>query len=41
MPSPFYPASAALFQLHAGMTSQMQVLATSSPTVHNTKYFDP
>ena len=41
MPSPFYPASVPLFQLHVGMVSHMQVLATPSSTVHNTKYLDP
>ena len=30
MPSPFYPASVVLFQLHLGMVSHMQVLATPS-----------
>ena len=28
MPSPFYPSSVVLFQLHGGMVSHMQVLAT-------------
>ena len=28
MPSPFYPASVVLFQLHGGMVSYMQILAT-------------
>ena len=41
MPSPFYPASAVLFQLHGGMVSHMQVSATLPSTVHNTKYLDP
>ena len=41
MPSPFYPASVVLFQLHGGMVSYMQALATPSSTVHNTKYLDP
>ena len=40
MPSPFYPASVVLFQLHGGMVSHMQVLATLSSSVHNTKYLD-
>ena len=40
-PSPFYPASVVLFQLHGGMVSHMQVLPTPSSTVHNTKYLDP
>ena len=40
-PSPFYPASVVLFQLHGGMVSHMQVLATPSSIVHNTKYLDP
>ena len=35
------PASAVLFQLHGGMVSHMQVLATPSSTVHKTKYLDP
>ena len=30
-----------LFQLQGGMVSHMQILATSSSTVHNTKYLDP
>ena len=34
MPSPFCPASIVLFQLHEGMVSHMQVLATPSSTVH-------
>ena len=37
----FYPASVVLFQLHGGIVSHMQVLPTSSSTVHNTKYLDP
>ena len=41
MPSPFYPASAVLFQLHGRMVSHMQVLDTPSSTVHSTKYLDP
>ena len=41
MPSPFYPESVVLFQLHGGMVSHMQVLATPSSTVNNTKYLDP
>ena len=40
-PSPFYPASVVLFQLHGGMISHKQVLPTPSSTVHNTKYLDP
>ena len=40
MPAPFYPASVVLFQLHGGMVSLMQALATPSSTVHNTKYLD-
>ena len=38
--SPFYPASAVLFQLHGDMVSHMQVLAKPTSTVHNTKYLD-
>ena len=38
MPSPYYPASVVLFQLHGGMVSHIQALATPSLTVHNTKY---
>ena len=38
MPSPFYPSSVVLFQLHGGMVSHMQVLATHFSTVHNTNY---
>ena len=34
MPFPFYPSSVVLFQLHGGMVSHMQVLATPSSTVH-------
>ena len=34
MPSPFYSASVVLFQLHGGMVSHMQALATPSSTVH-------
>ena len=37
-PSPDYPASVVLFQLHGGIISHMQVLATPSLAVHNTKY---
>ena len=33
-----YPASVALFQLHGGMVSHMQALATPSFAVHNTNY---
>ena len=40
MPSPFYPVSVVFFQLHGGMVRLMQVLATPSSTVHNTKYLD-
>ena len=40
MPSPFYPSSVVLFQLHGGMVSHMQVLATHL-TTYNTKYLDP
>ena len=40
MPSPSYPASVVLFQLHGGMVSHLQVLATPSSTVNNTKYLD-
>ena len=36
MPSPFYSASEVLFQLHVGMVSHMQALATPSSTVHIT-----
>ena len=36
-----FSASVVLFQLHGGMVSHMQVLATPSSTVHNTKYLDP
>ena len=38
VPSPFYPASVVLFQLHGGMVSHMQVLVTHSSTVHSTKF---
>ena len=41
MPSPYYLASVVLFQLHGGMVSHMQVLATPSSTVHKTLYLDP
>ena len=42
MPSPFYPSSVVLFQLHGGMVSHhMQELGTHFSTVHNTKYLDP
>ena len=41
MPSPYYPAGVVLFQLHEGMVSHMQVLATPSSTVYTTKYLDP
>ena len=34
MPSPFYPASILFLQLHGGMVSLMQALATPSSTVH-------
>ena len=40
MPSPFYPASILFFQLHGGMVSVMQALATPSSSVHNIKYLD-
>ena len=40
-PSPFYPASVVLFQLHGGIVNHMQVFPTPSSTVHNTKYLDP
>ena len=36
MPSLFYSASVVLFQLHGGLVSHMQALATPSSTVHNT-----
>ena len=39
MPSPFYPGMV-FFQLHGGMVSLMQALATPSSIVHNTKYLD-
>ena len=35
MPSPFYPSRVVLFQLHGGMVSHMQVLATHFSTVYN------
>ena len=41
MPSPCYLASVLLFQLHGDIVSHMQVLATRTPTVQNTKYLDP
>ena len=41
IPSPFYPASVMLFQLHGGIVSHMHVLATPFSTVHSTKYLDP
>ena len=34
-------SSIVLFQLHGVMVSHMQVLATPSSTVQNTKYMDP
>ena len=37
MPSPFYSVSVVFFQLHGGMVSHMQALATPSSTVHNTE----
>ena len=40
MSSPFYPESILFLQLHGGMVSLMQALATPSSTVHNTKYLD-
>ena len=40
MPSPFYPVSIVIFQLHGVMVCLMQALATPSSTVHNTKYLD-
>ena len=40
MPPPFYPTNIVFFQLHEGMVSIMQALATPSTTVHNTKYLD-
>ena len=40
MPSPSYPASVVFFQLHGDMVSHIQVSATPSSTVHNTKYLD-
>ena len=36
MPSTFCSASVVLFQLHGGMVSHMQALATPSSTVHST-----
>ena len=36
MPSPFYSASIVLFQLHGGMVSHNEALATPSSTIHNT-----
>ena len=39
MPSPFDSASVVLFQLHGGMVSHMQALATPSSTVLNTWIF--
>ena len=36
MPSPSYPASILFFQLHGGMVSLMQALATPFSTIHNT-----
>ena len=36
MPSPFCSASVVLFQLHGGMVSHMQALATPSSTLHST-----
>ena len=41
MPSPYYPASIALFQLDGRMVSHTQVLATPSSAVHTIKYLDP
>ena len=41
MPSPFYPSSVVLFQLHGGMVSHMQVLATHFSTVHNINTWIP
>ena len=40
MPSPFYPGSLVFFQIHGGMVSLMQALATPTSTVHNIKYLD-
>ena len=41
MPSPFYPAGIVFFQLHGGMVSLTQALATPSSTVHTSiKYLD-
>ena len=36
MPSPYYPASVVLFQLHGGMVSHTQVLATPHFSPHST-----
>ena len=41
IPSPSYPSSVVLFQLHGGMVSHMQELGKHFSTVHNTKYSDP
>ena len=38
MPSPFYPSSLVLFQLHGGMVSHIQVLATHFLTIHLDPY---
>ena len=38
MPSPFYPSSVVLFQLHGGMVSHMQVLATQYNTIFLDSY---
>ena len=35
MPSPLYPSSVVLFQLHGGMISHMQELSTHFSTVHS------
>ena len=40
IPSPFFTASSVLFQLHRGMVSHIQVLPTTSSTVHNIKCLD-
>ena len=37
MQSSFYSVSVVLLQIHGGMVSHMEALATPSPTVHNTK----
>ena len=37
----FLSRKCSFFQLHGGMVSHMQVLATPSSTVNNTKNFDP